>query len=57
VGLAWSYYPESYAGGSVANGKVCHAEQVTGDEPNKKGFPDPLVLGLGGLTTAAMEKH
>jgi hypothetical protein len=28
VGLAWSYDTESYAGGSVAAGRVSHAGQV-----------------------------
>jgi hypothetical protein len=27
VGLAWSYDPESYAGGSIAAGTVSHAGQ------------------------------
>jgi len=37
VGLEWSNYPESYTGGSIATGSVCHAGQVKGDDPNKKG--------------------
>jgi hypothetical protein len=28
VGLAWSYGPEGYAGGSVVAGRVSHAGQV-----------------------------
>jgi hypothetical protein len=40
VGLAWSYDPESYAGGSVAAGRVSHAGQVKGDT-DKKGYPGP----------------
>jgi hypothetical protein len=39
VGLAWSYDPESYAGGSVAAGRVYHAGQVKGDDPDKKAYP------------------
>jgi hypothetical protein len=35
MGLAWSYHPESYAGGSVATGRVAHAGQVEGDDPDK----------------------
>jgi len=41
VGLAKSYEPESYAGGSLAIGKVSHARQVERDGPDKKGHPDP----------------
>jgi hypothetical protein len=33
VGLAWSNDPESYAGGSVATGRVSYAGQVKGDDP------------------------
>jgi hypothetical protein len=35
VGLALSYDPESYAGGSVTTGSISHAGQVKGD-PHKK---------------------
>jgi len=45
VGLEWSSDPESYAGGSVATGRVSHVRQVTGDDPHKK---DNLVLHVGG---------
>jgi hypothetical protein len=34
VGLARSNYPESYAGGSVATGRVSLAGQVKGDDPD-----------------------
>jgi hypothetical protein len=34
VGLVWSCDPESYAGGSVATGRVSHAGQVKGDGPD-----------------------
>jgi hypothetical protein len=37
VGLAWSNYPGSYAGGSIATGRVGHAGQVKGNDPEKKG--------------------
>jgi hypothetical protein len=47
VGLAWSYDPESYAGSSIATGRVSHAGQVKGDEPDKKGYPGPPGWGLG----------
>jgi hypothetical protein len=32
VGLAWSNDPESYAGGSIATGRVSLAGQVKGDD-------------------------
>jgi hypothetical protein len=41
-----SYDPESYAGGSVATGRVSHAGQVKGDDPDKKGYPGPPGWGL-----------
>jgi hypothetical protein len=40
--------PENYAGGSSATGRVSHARQVKGDDPDKKGYPDPP--GLGSVT-------
>jgi hypothetical protein len=46
VGLARSYEPESYAGVSLATGRVSHARQVKGDGPDKK--RDTLVLQFGG---------
>jgi hypothetical protein len=36
VGLAWSYDPESYA--SIPTGRVFHAGQDKGDDPDKKGY-------------------
>jgi hypothetical protein len=51
VGLAWSYDSESYAGNNVAAGRVSHAGQVKGDDPDKRGYPGPTGLWLGmGLT-------
>jgi len=47
VGLAWSKDPESYAGGSIAPGRVSHAGQVKGDDPHKMGYPGPPGWGLG----------
>jgi hypothetical protein len=46
VGLAWSNDPESYAGGSVATGRVSHAGQVKSDDPDEKGYPGPPGWGL-----------
>ena len=36
VGLVRSHDPESYAGGSLATGRVAHARQIKGDDPDKK---------------------
>jgi hypothetical protein len=44
VGLAWSYDPESYAGGSVATGRVSH------DDPDRKGIPWPSRFGVDNPT-------
>jgi hypothetical protein len=41
VGLARSYDPESYAGGSVTGGRVSNAWQIKGDDPDKNGYPGP----------------
>jgi hypothetical protein len=57
VGLAWSHYPERYAGGSLACDRVFHAVQVKVDEPDEKGYPGPLRGGLDvGLTTSPRKK-
>ena len=45
VGLVWSTDPESYVGGGVATGRASHARQVKGDDPDKKGYPDPPAWG------------
>jgi hypothetical protein len=44
VGLVRSYNPESYAGSSLANGRVSHARQVRGDDTDK-GYPGPPGWG------------
>jgi hypothetical protein len=57
VRLAWSYNPESYAGGSVAIGRITHTTQIKDDDPDKNGYPGPPVWGLAvRLTTPAREK-
>jgi hypothetical protein len=49
----WSNDPESYAGGSVATGRVSLAGQVKGDDPDQKGYHGPQGWGLGvRLTTS-----
>jgi hypothetical protein len=45
MGLAWSYDPESCAGGSLAISRVFHSGHVKGDGPNNR---DSLVLQVGG---------
>jgi hypothetical protein len=40
-----------------ATGRASHARQVKGDEPDKKGYPDPPGWGFGmGLTTPYSKK-
>jgi hypothetical protein len=48
----WSYVSDSYAGGSVATGRACHARQIKGDDIDQKGFHVSPFWGLGkGLTS------
>jgi hypothetical protein len=47
VGLKRSNDPESYAGGSVATGRVFYTSQVDGDDPDKKVIPLSSRLGFG----------
>jgi hypothetical protein len=47
VGLVRSDDSESYAGVSVANGRVSHAREVKGDDPDKKEYRGPPGLGAG----------
>ena len=43
----WSSDLESYAGSSIATGRVTQAGKVKGDDPDKKGHPGPPGWGLG----------
>ena len=43
----WSNDPESYAGGSVATGRVSLVGQVEGDNADKKGTPLSSRSGVG----------
>jgi hypothetical protein len=56
VGLAWSYDPDSYAGGSVATGRVSHNGQAEGDDPYKMWYPNPPGSGLGVRLTTPPDK-
>jgi hypothetical protein len=47
MGLTWSNDFESYAGSSVANGRVSYAREVKGGDPDKKGYGGPPGRGLG----------
>jgi hypothetical protein len=46
MGLVWSHDPESYDGSCIATGRVSHARQVKGDDPDKKGYPGSPGWGL-----------
>ena len=46
-GLERSNDPESYAGGSVATGRVSLAGQVEGDDPDIERHPGPPGQGVG----------
>jgi len=42
---------------AYATGRVSHARQVKGDDPDKKKYPDPPSWGCGvGLTTPPIKK-
>jgi hypothetical protein len=57
VGLAMSHDPESNADGSVAAGRISHARQIKGDDPDKNGYPGLPDWGLGlGLTAPTRKK-
>jgi hypothetical protein len=54
----WSNDPESYAGGSVATGRVSLAGKVKGDDPDWKGYHGPPGWGLEvRLTTSHRKKY
>jgi hypothetical protein len=43
---------------AYATGRVSHARQVKGDDPEEKGYPGPPVWGLGvRLTTHPIKKY
>jgi hypothetical protein len=44
--------PRAMLAVAYVTGRVSHARQVKGDEPDKKGYPGPPGWGVGvGLTT------
>jgi hypothetical protein len=45
--LTWPNDLKSYAGGSVASDRACHAVQDKRDDPDQKGYSGPTGLGLG----------
>jgi hypothetical protein len=51
VGLEWSHDTESYAGGSVATGRISHSGQVKGYDPDKKQCTGPPCWGLADKPT------
>jgi hypothetical protein len=57
VELAWSNDPGSYAGGSVATGRVFLTGQVKGDDPDLKGYPGPPGWWLGVRLTSSHRKN
>jgi hypothetical protein len=49
--------PRAMLAVAYATGKVSHARQVKGDDPDKKGYPGPPGWGFGvGLTTPHSKK-
>jgi hypothetical protein len=49
--------PRAMLAVACANGRVSHARQVKGDDPDKKGYPGPPCWGFGvGLTTPHSKK-
>jgi hypothetical protein len=55
VSFEGSWDPESYAGGSVATGRVTHAGQVK--EPDEEGYPGSPGWGLGVRLTTSHRKN
>jgi hypothetical protein len=51
VKFGWSNDPKSYAGGSVATGRVPSAGQVKVDDTDKERYPGPPGWRLGSRLT------
>jgi hypothetical protein len=56
VGIVWPNDPDSYAGGSVATGRVSHAGQIKGDDQAEKKYPGLTGWQLGVIPTATHRK-
>jgi hypothetical protein len=49
--------PRAILAVAYTTGRASHARQVKGDDPDKKGYPDPPGWGFGvGLTTPHSKK-
>jgi len=48
--------PESYAGGSIATGRVTQARQDKGYKPGEERHPGPLGWGLGARPATSPQK-
>jgi hypothetical protein len=46
VGATDIFLLQNYAGSSVATSRASHVGLVKGDDPDKKGYPDPPGWGL-----------
>jgi hypothetical protein len=57
VGFELSRDPESYAGGSVATGRVTHAGLVKGWEPDEERYPGPPGWGSDVRLTNSHHKN
>lgn len=56
-----SEYPDSYASGKVAAGRVFHGRHAKGNDPDEKGYPSPPgwvlgVLGVSPITSPRINK-
>jgi hypothetical protein len=47
MGLSSSHYPESYAAGITATGRVSHDGQFKGDDPDKRRIPWSSRMRVG----------
>jgi hypothetical protein len=58
VGLLCGHMiPRAMLAVAYATGRASHAREVKGDDPDKKGYPGPPVVGFGvGLTTPHNKK-
>lgn len=58
AGLGWSNAPDSYAGDSLATGRVSHSTQVKCGDPDTEGYLGPPSWGVGHeAATNPIKKH